>query len=66
MMKRASGGDAAAGAGSERAGATRVLGRGREGGHSVDSIGLPRRASACCAEPAQTSEWLGSLGQAME
>ncbi len=44
--------DAAAGAGSARAAATgtdtaRVLEEGREGGHSVDCIGLPRRASAC-------------------
>ncbi len=66
-MKRASSssGDAATGAGSARAAATRtntarVLEQGREeGGHSIDCIALPSRASASCAEPIQTVKWCG-------
>ena len=73
MMERASGpsGEAAAGrrpggTGADSTAATRmdtarVLEGGRQGGHSVDCIGLPKRASTCliCTEPVQTVEWLG-------
>ena len=67
MTKHGSGpsGDAAAGAGAARSrsskdGTARVLEGGRQGGHSTDCIGLPRRASVWYIASVQMSEGFGA------